>query len=264
MNERSRSMLISRDNGGTFICRFGRDLSHERSYTKRCKIGASTISLVSSSDTLIELTRTGADSLVGTFRGTMDHNSYSQTKCTCAELKNRNNEALSLAPPGRSRGGIHSAQGVVALGLRGATTDYQRYKFCSENKPEGSNCLPLGRSWPERCTRKESNMSNIGVAGVKKGDWVKLLVPHHDGYQLRMPLSDGGTSLRRSRATPACPMQCHPPANATHTTTGGPSRSDRLELGLNSEPWAYRSHHGARNVDQPCDRTNDDRQRGRP
>src|SRR4051812_45835276 len=32
MNNRSRSMLISRNSGGTFICRFGRDLSGERSY----------------------------------------------------------------------------------------------------------------------------------------------------------------------------------------------------------------------------------------
>jgi hypothetical protein len=78
LNNRPAGVIVSRDAAGTFTCRWSLGTGFFGS-TKSCRIGERTISLKTSADADVVLTRS-SDSLVGTYRGREDFAAYSQNQ----------------------------------------------------------------------------------------------------------------------------------------------------------------------------------------
>lgn len=80
MNQRPRGLLITRDAAGQFICRWSTSPPGDGNPAQRCRIGGQSIVLVSSGGEEINVSRSGSDGLVGTYRGSADFNASSQNQ----------------------------------------------------------------------------------------------------------------------------------------------------------------------------------------
>jgi hypothetical protein len=60
-------MIIRKNADGTLACNWGEPELVENTFAQGCKIGADTVSLVTVASSIVELTRTGPDTLTGRF-----------------------------------------------------------------------------------------------------------------------------------------------------------------------------------------------------